>query len=126
MNMRHSLISLGAAIAAAPVARSIHSLTMDNALGVIGLERRRSKFLERLALVGAGAMVGAGTALLFAPSSGRETRQKIKEGAENLANEAAELGNRVIEDAKDASERALGKAHSPGGNDAAAHRGATY
>jgi len=126
MNMRNSLLSLGAALAAAPVARSIHSLTMDDALGVIGLERRRTKLLERVALVGIGAAVGAGTALLFAPSSGKETRQKIKEGAESLANDAADLGNRVLEDAKDAGERALGKATSTGGNDIASHREATY
>lgn len=35
-----------------------------------------------------GGAIGAGLALLFAPRSGKETRERIQEGAANIKNEA--------------------------------------
>lgn len=43
-----------------------------------------------------GGLVGAGVALLFAPKSGKETREKIKE----LAGDAVEKAEGVIEQVK--------------------------
>jgi gas vesicle protein len=45
-----------------------------------------------------GALLGAGAALLFAPRSGRETRQEIRDGALRLK-EAAEHKVREVQDA---------------------------
>ena len=50
-----------------------------------------------------GAAVGAGTALLFAPKSGRQMRQQLK-------HEADELGNRASQLARDTADQARHKA----------------
>lgn len=109
--MRSSLLSLGAAVAARPLARSIRSFTADDALAIVGLERNRSRTLERIALVGLGAVAGAGAALLFAPASGNETRRKLKDGAENLAKDATELGKKMVREAQDMGEKAVSSTH---------------
>ncbi len=45
----------------------------------IGTRRRSSDVLPGLALFGAGILVGAGLALLFAPQSGQELREEVSE-----------------------------------------------
>jgi hypothetical protein len=55
------------------------SFEVDDVLGVVGLERRRStldRLLPALGIFGAGAAAGAACALLMAPSSGAETRER--------------------------------------------------
>ena len=54
-----------------------------------------------------GGVVGAGLALLFAPQSGRETRQKIRELADDVkekttdyANQAKEKVSSLVEEGK--------------------------
>lgn len=52
----------------------------DELLRAIGLQRSRSNggdLLSGVAMFGAGILVGAGLALLFAPSSGAEVREQI-------------------------------------------------
>ena len=85
------LVSLGSTLAATRLAQGISHLEANDVLRVLGLARRRSYFLENLALVGLGALAGAGAALLFAPASGSETRERV----------ASELG-RVKDSAVDA------------------------
>jgi hypothetical protein len=53
---------------------------LDDALHLLGLSRRRSMlgiFLPALGLLAAGAAIGAGVGLAFAPSSGRRFRQDV-------------------------------------------------
>ncbi len=53
---------------------------VDDVLELIGLERRRSFFssaVPALAFMAAGAAIGAGIGLMFAPSSGRRLRQEV-------------------------------------------------
>ena len=76
MNTR-MLVSLGSTLAATRLARSLSHLEADDVLRVVGLSRRRSYALENLALVGLGALAGAAAALLFAPASGPETRERV-------------------------------------------------
>jgi gas vesicle protein len=64
------------------------------------LSRRRNHFLENLGLVAAGAIVGAGAAILFAPSSGRETRRR-------LSAEASKLGHAAMDAAREQKDEAL-------------------
>ncbi len=45
----------------------------------------------------AGAVVGAGLALLMAPASGTETRQRLRSKAEDLSGKARELGDSARE-----------------------------
>src|SRR6185503_17533537 len=54
------LLSLGTAVAAGKLAHMASSLRLEDVLGTMGLERRRSRLLESILLVGAGAAVGAG------------------------------------------------------------------
>ncbi len=44
-----------------------------------------------------GAAIGAGLALLFAPQSGKETREKLKDSAEAVKDKIADL----VDDTKD-------------------------
>jgi len=46
-----------------------------------------------------GGVVGAGLALLFAPQSGRETRQKIKDLADDVQEKSAEYVSQAKEKA---------------------------
>jgi hypothetical protein len=71
------LVSLGSTLAASRLAQTISSLEADDVLRVVGLARRRNYFAENLALVGAGALAGAAIALLLAPASGTETRERL-------------------------------------------------
>lgn len=48
----------------------------------------------------AGAAIGAGVALLFAPQSGKETRKKIKETSEKVVDEVKIAAENAIESVK--------------------------
>jgi len=95
MNAEKLLVSLGAAIASSGIARSLSRLEADDVFGLVGLERRRSHALGALGLFGLGAAVGAGVALLLAPSAGSETRAK-------LGKEMGKLGEVATEAAREA------------------------
>lgn len=62
----------------------------DDVVRMLGLQARRERhdLMPSVALFGAGILVGAGLALLFAPSSGRELRAEI-------SHKAADLGDRM-------------------------------
>lgn len=100
MDTKKVLMSLGTAIAASRVARTVSGIEVDDVLSTIGLSRRRSHFLENLGLVAAGAIVGAGAAILFAPSSGTETRRRLGE-------EASKLGSAAMDAVKEQKEEAM-------------------
>jgi len=65
------------------------------ALGLQGLQRRNSgtDMVPSLALFGAGLLVGAGLALLLAPTSGRELREEITERASELRDRVGTAAN---------------------------------
>src|SRR3954454_2798427 len=71
------LVSLGSTLAATKLAQTISHLEADDVLGLVGLARRRTYLLENIALVGLGALAGAGAQLLFAPAAGTETRERM-------------------------------------------------
>lgn len=104
MDTKKLLMSLGTAVAASKIARSVTGIELEDLLGGIGLSRRRSHFLENLGLVAAGAVVGAGAAILFAPGSGRDTRRLI-------GDEASRLGQAAIDAVKEQKEEALKSLH---------------
>ena len=71
------------------LARSLPSA--EDVIRALGLQTRRSTgsdVVSSVALFGAGLLVGAGLALLFAPSSGRELREEIGERAAELRDRA--------------------------------------
>jgi hypothetical protein len=83
------LLSVGSAVLASRIARTIQGVDADTVLGRVGLARNRSHFAENLAYLGAGLMVGAGAALLLAPESGRDTRARIGRKIDELGEAAA-------------------------------------
>ncbi len=100
MDTKKLLMSLGTAIAASRVAKTVTGIEFEDVLGTMGLSRRRSYFLENLGLVAAGAVIGAGAAILFAPESGRETRRR-------LGTEASKLGSAAMDAVRDQKDEAL-------------------
>ncbi len=104
MDTKKLLMSVGSAIAASKLAKTVSGIEVEDILGTVGLARRRSYFFENLGLLAAGAVVGAGAAILLAPSSGRETRRR-------LGDEAAKLGSAArdaVREQKDEALRSLG------------------
>lgn len=93
------LVSLGSTLAASRLAQTVSHLQADDLLRVMGLARRRSYLAENLALVGLGALVGAGAALLFAPASGMETRERF-------ASELGRVKDKTVDALKDVKRQA--------------------
>jgi hypothetical protein len=93
------LVSLGSTLAATRLAQNISQLEADDILGLVGLARRRNHLIENLALVGLGALAGAGAALLFAPASGSETRER-------MAYELGRVKEKTVDALKDAKRQA--------------------
>lgn len=106
-NYFKTLFSIGAALAASPVVRSVaHSQVFSDPLAIVGLERRSARVVERTALVGIGLLLGAGAALLFAPASGADTRRRIGEKVDTLARDAKQLSDRANEYLHEVAENA--------------------
>jgi hypothetical protein len=84
------LMMIGTALASSRLGRDVRAVELNDVLGVLGLARRRSNVVQNLALLGVGAAVGAGVALLLAPASGSETRKRLSQGVEKLSDQAAE------------------------------------
>jgi gas vesicle protein len=66
----------------------------EELLRAIGLQRSSStggEFLGGVAVFGAGLLVGAGLALLFAPSSGAEVREQIGSKLEEVRDRVGPL-----------------------------------
>ncbi len=96
MNISKVLWTVGSLIGAQQVVKVARSFEADDLLGVVGLQRRRSAaqvILPAIGLVTLGAAVGAGVALLIAPSSGAELRQQLSERVDKLAEKINEMQN---------------------------------
>ncbi|MEI9948562.1 MAG: YtxH domain-containing protein [Pseudomonadota bacterium] len=106
-NISKALWTLGSLIGAqqaAKFARSVGSVEWNDVLGVVGLERRPSVFsraLPALGLVAVSAAVGAGAALLLAPSSGEELRARLSDGLDDVKNRLDDVKGRVNEKIND-------------------------
>jgi len=95
VNAKKLLVSLATALASSRAVRLLSNTDSGDFLGLVGLERRRSHVLEGVGLLGLGAVVGAGVALLMAPSSGRETRARLGKEIEKLGEVATEAARDV-------------------------------
>ncbi len=74
----------------------------DELLRALGLQRHRStngELLSSISVFGAGLLVGAGLALLFAPASGAETREqlgsRLGEMRQRISGKASEVAEQV-------------------------------
>ena len=76
------------------VVSMLRGLEMDDALGWVGLARRRGPLFP-LALLGAGILVGTGVGVLIAPQSGQRTRRAILDALKGLEQKAEHLVDKV-------------------------------
>ena len=78
--------------------------TADDVIRALGLQQYRprsssNEMVPSLALFGAGLLVGAGLALLLAPTSGRELREEITDRAGELRDRVVAGAEEKVEDA---------------------------
>lgn len=100
MSIAKIALALGSTIGAREVVRAVQNYGVSDLLSTVGLERRRStmdRLLPALGLIGLGTAIGAGVALLWAPSSGREMRAKMTEQLDR-AKERIDNGMRSLEE----------------------------
>jgi len=106
-NISKALWTLGSLIGARQIAKvvsNVGSMELNDVLGVVGLERRPSAFsraLPAIGLVAVSAAVGAGAALLLAPSSGDELRSRLSDGLDGVKNRLDDAKTRVNEKIND-------------------------
>jgi hypothetical protein len=86
-----SAIALGSIVGARQASKLVRNVNIDDALGYVGLERRHSP-ASTFALVALSAAVGAGAALLFAPTSGRELRSRVGDRLQEAKTKLEHLG----------------------------------
>ncbi len=119
--------------AVAGIAMMLRSFRADDGLGWVGLMRRRGPLLSA-GIFGAGMAVGAGAALLLAPSSGLEMRRGLVDRFAGRASKAtvasatrtaetvaAETKNLAVEAAHRAIEHVAAKMPHPADGAATAH-----
>lgn len=109
MKITKLLVSVGAAVAAAKTIKQLTNYGVGDVLDLVGLERRRSHFWEKVAFFGVGALAGAGVGILLAPQSGRETREKIGNGMDKLASKASDVLAEVREQAPELIAKVTGE-----------------
>jgi hypothetical protein len=110
MSTGKMLLSVGSAIAASKLARSITDVEPEDLLSLIGLSRRRSHVAEDVAFLLAGVVVGAGAALLLAPASGEQTRARIGEELNKLGETATDSLREAAQGVREAAPSLLTKA----------------
>jgi hypothetical protein len=98
MLTKKALLSLGAAVAGTKLAHLFSQIDLDHALGGLGLARRRTHIPENVAFLGIGIVVGGVAALLLAPASGEETRDKLTRKVDSLGDAASRKMREVREE----------------------------
>lgn len=94
-----SALALGTSLAASSAANSIRHLNAEDVLGLVGLARRHGSFertLSAIGLVAVGAAVGAGVALVFAPSSGQQLRARISDRVDEAKDKVYDAANSAV------------------------------
>jgi hypothetical protein len=84
MNLHNLLRTVGSALEVKRVMSGVRNFEPNDLLHHVGLEQRRSAMdsvLPALGFFAAGAAIGAGLAVLFTPSTGKEVRGKIAKAA---------------------------------------------
>ena len=86
MNFTKTALAMGSAIGVRELIKAIESVNLEDVLGVVGLEKKPSslaQFLPAAGLITISAAVGAGIALLLAPTSGTKLRAKLSDGIDD-------------------------------------------
>ena len=90
--------TIGSLIGARQAIRSMQRVELDDVLGLIGVERRHStlgRVLPAIGLVATGAAIGAGAALLLAPTDGKELRSRISSRVDEAREKLTDKFNEV-------------------------------
>lgn len=93
-----SALALGTTLAASSAANAVRNIHADDVLGLVGLARRHGgveRTLSAIGLVAVGAAVGAGVALIFAPSSGQQLRARLSERVDEAKDRVYDAANSV-------------------------------
>jgi YtxH-like protein len=86
MNFTKTALAMGSAIGVRELLKTIEGVHLDDILGTFGLERRPSSLAQVLpaaGLIAVSAVVGAGIALLLAPTSGSKLRARLSDGIDD-------------------------------------------
>lgn len=100
MNLARIALAVGSTLGVRQVVRSVQDMRLNDVLGTIGLQRRRSTLdhvLPALGWIGLGTAIGAGVALVLAPSSGKELRARV-------SHELGEVKSRVDREIRSAEQ----------------------
>ena len=94
MDYEKTALTLGSAIGVRKLIESIEGLELNDLLSVIGLERKpglASRLLPAIGLIAVSAAVGAGAALLLAPSSGAKLRAQLSDGLDDAKHRLSDV-----------------------------------
>ena len=98
MNPTKTLLAAGSVIGTGKVVRALRDFDMNDALGVVGLQRRVAwpgRLGSSVAIAAVSAAVGAGVALLLAPYPGEQTRKRVTTKAKELQEKTNLRGREV-------------------------------
>ncbi|MES1173611.1 MAG: YtxH domain-containing protein [Myxococcales bacterium] len=86
MNFTKTAVAMGSAIGIRDLIKTIEGVHIEDVLNMIGLERKPStlgQLLPAAGLITVSAAVGAGIALLLAPTSGSKLRARLSDGIDD-------------------------------------------
>ncbi|MGK4003532.1 YtxH domain-containing protein [Sorangium sp. So ce1036] len=90
--------------AAVGIATTIRALGVDDALGWVGLSRKRSP-MTTIAVFGAGVALGAGVAALLSPTSGEALRRDLLNRLDGLKHKAGDALRQAGREARQAERK---------------------
>lgn len=85
------------------VKKGFQDLDRERVLEMIGMERRRStaeRVVPVFALLGAGVLLGVGVGMMFAPRTGRQLRNDLKDKLERGVPKAQQIIQSAVEQAQ--------------------------
>jgi len=83
MDFSKTVARVGSAVDARELTKAVPDFRLDDALALLGLERKPSslsRILPAIGLITVSAAIGAAVALLLAPSSGKKLRARLSDG----------------------------------------------
>jgi hypothetical protein len=86
MDFAKTILAIGSAIGIPELIKSAEGVELNDLLGFVGLERKPSslaQIMPAIAMITVSAAVGAGVALLLAPSAGSKLRAKLSDGLDD-------------------------------------------
>jgi len=105
---------------------AVRGVGVDDILTALGLERRRtftSNVIPIASGFAAGALMGAGIALLFAPKTGREIRGDLRRRADEVSRKVTEVAESAATEVRNGLPQGMGMAEDRIARPTRAHEG---